>query len=137
MWDFWSKWHWGRFSQRSSVSPANHSTDCSTLTIIRGWYNRPNSGRRAKWTHLTTPKGRISISITQLKPAEVQEVVSSLNPRKSSGYDLITGNILKELPVMGIKYLTQLFNAALLKWYFPGTMESRTNHPHLESRETS
>jgi hypothetical protein len=26
---------------------------------------------------------------------------------KSSGYDLITGKILKELPIVGIKYLTQ------------------------------
>jgi hypothetical protein len=42
MWDlWWTKWHWGRFSQRTSVSPANpHSTDCSII-IIRGWYNRP------------------------------------------------------------------------------------------------
>jgi hypothetical protein len=40
-------------------------------------------------------------------------------PKKSSGYDLITGKILKELPIIGIKYLTQLFNAVLLKGYFP------------------
>jgi hypothetical protein len=36
MWDlWWTKWHWGRFSPSTSVSPANsHSSDCSTLTII-------------------------------------------------------------------------------------------------------
>jgi hypothetical protein len=28
------------------------------------------------------------------------------------------GNILKELPIIGIKYLTQLFNAVLLNRYF-------------------
>jgi hypothetical protein len=29
------KWHWGRFSPRTSVSPANsHSTNCCTLIII-------------------------------------------------------------------------------------------------------
>jgi hypothetical protein len=34
----------------TSVSPANyHSSNCSIL-IIRGWYSRPNSGRRTKWT---------------------------------------------------------------------------------------
>jgi hypothetical protein len=35
MWDlWWTKWHWGRFSQSTSVSPANsYSTDCSTLII--------------------------------------------------------------------------------------------------------
>jgi hypothetical protein len=31
---WWTKWHWGRFSPSTSVSPANsHSTDCSTLII--------------------------------------------------------------------------------------------------------
>jgi hypothetical protein len=39
------------------------------------------------------------------------------NPKKSPGYDLITGKILKELPIIGTKYLTQLFNAILLLNY--------------------
>jgi hypothetical protein len=36
MWDlWWTKWHWGRFSPSTSVSPANlHSTNCSTITLI-------------------------------------------------------------------------------------------------------
>jgi hypothetical protein len=57
--------------------------------------------------------------INQFKRAEVQEVINSINPKKSSGYDFIIGKILKELPIIGIKYLTQLFNAVLLKGYFP------------------
>jgi hypothetical protein len=39
-----TKPHCGRFCPSTSASPAKHSTDCSTLIIIRGWYNRPNSG---------------------------------------------------------------------------------------------
>jgi hypothetical protein len=39
--------------------------------------------------------------------------------RQSPGYDLITGKILKALPTVGIKYLTQLFNAILLLNSFP------------------
>jgi hypothetical protein len=32
---WWTKWHWGKFSASTSVSPANsHSTDCSTFIII-------------------------------------------------------------------------------------------------------
>jgi hypothetical protein len=52
--------NWGSFPTRTSVSTANsHSTGYSTLIIIitttiiiniRDWYNRPNSGRRARWT---------------------------------------------------------------------------------------
>jgi hypothetical protein len=38
------KWRWGRFSPRTSGSPANiHSICFSTIifTITRGWHNRP------------------------------------------------------------------------------------------------
>jgi hypothetical protein len=55
--------------------------------------------------------------MNNLKKAAVQEVVNSLNPKKW-GYDLITGKILKELPIIGIKYLSLLLNAVLLKGYF-------------------
>jgi hypothetical protein len=42
MWDlWWAKRNMDRFSQGTSVSPAKHSTDCCTLIIVRGWYNRP------------------------------------------------------------------------------------------------
>jgi hypothetical protein len=62
MWDlWWTKWHWGRFSPNTSVSPANfHSTDCSTLIVYHpGWYNRPNIGRRTKWTQsYPTPRNK-------------------------------------------------------------------------------
>jgi hypothetical protein len=50
-WDlWWTKWHRGRFSLSTSVSLAIHSTKFSILTITRGKYNRPVSGRRAEWT---------------------------------------------------------------------------------------
>jgi hypothetical protein len=42
--------------------------------------------------------------INHLKRAQVQEVINSLNPKKSTGYSLITGIILKELPIILIKY---------------------------------
>jgi hypothetical protein len=41
--------------------------------------------------------------INSLRRAEVKEVINSLNPKKSSGYGLITGKILKEFPINGIK----------------------------------
>jgi potassium voltage-gated channel Eag-related subfamily H protein 8 len=57
--------------------------------------------------------------INRLKQTEVREVINSLNLKKSPRYDLITSKILKELPTIGIQYLTQVFNAILLKGYFP------------------
>jgi hypothetical protein len=53
MWDlWWTKWHCGRFSPSTSVSPANiHSTDCSIIIIYHpGLVQQANSGRRTKWT---------------------------------------------------------------------------------------
>jgi hypothetical protein len=41
-------------------------------------------------------------TIKRLKRTEIQEVINSLNPKKSPGYNLITSKILKELPTIGI-----------------------------------
>jgi hypothetical protein len=57
-----------------------------------------------------------------IKRAEVQEVINSLNPKKSSGYDIIAGKIIEELPIIRIKYLSQIFNVVLFKWV-PVTVE--------------
>jgi hypothetical protein len=51
------------------------------------------------------------------KRAEIQKVISSLILRNHQ-VDFITGKILKELPIIGMKYLTQSFTAFLLKGYF-------------------
>jgi hypothetical protein len=49
----------------------------------------------------------------------VQTIIKNLPLKKFPGYDLMTGKILKELPTPCIQYLTQLFNAILLRGYFP------------------
>jgi hypothetical protein len=57
--------------------------------------------------------------IPRFTTANVQTAIHHLNPKKSPGYDLITGKILKELLPFGIKFLAHLFNAILLLNYFP------------------
>jgi hypothetical protein len=61
--------------------------------------------------------------------AQVQGVISNLNPKKSS-YDIITHKIHKELPIIGLKY-------CLPERVLPCIMEGGTDHSHLEGRETS
>jgi hypothetical protein len=47
MWDlWWTKLHWGRFAPRTSVSPANHSTN------FLGLAQQAIGGRSAEWTQL-------------------------------------------------------------------------------------
>jgi hypothetical protein len=66
-------------------------------------------------TQLLETTYQLEPPIKRLKRTEVQEIINSLNPKKSPEYDFITSKIL---PTIGIQYLTQLFNAVLLKGYF-------------------
>jgi hypothetical protein len=57
--------------------------------------------------------------IPRLTRTDIQTAINHLNPKKSPGYNLISGKILKELPIIGTKYLTQLFNTIMLLNYLP------------------
>jgi hypothetical protein len=57
--------------------------------------------------------------VPPIRRTEVHTTINSLHLHKSPGYDLITGRILHELPTVAIKFLTQLFNAALTLGHFP------------------
>ena len=63
--------------------------------------------------------GQLDFPITAFSINEVKTVISKLNAKKAPGYDLITAKILKELPITGLKFITQLFNAVLRHSYFP------------------
>jgi hypothetical protein len=66
---WWTMRHWGRFSPRTSVSPANYSTDFSIIIITRDWHNRPLSGRSVEWTLIPPPTMQIKkiIKIEQMQ----------------------------------------------------------------------
>jgi hypothetical protein len=49
----------------------------------------------------------------------------------------ITDKILKELPTIGIRYITLQFSAVPAQRVLSGAMESSTGHPHLEARKSS
>jgi hypothetical protein len=110
-------------------------------TPLNTWVSSPLDKAQAFATHLAAvfqphpsfnppggddPIEHLLASPYQLEPpappisrTEVQTLITSLNPKKSAGYDLITGPILQALPPVGIQFITQLFNAALLQGYFP------------------
>jgi len=54
------------------------------------------------------------IRINGVKPV----IPYKINPKKSPGYDLITGKILKELSQKGLRAITQIYNAILQTEYF-------------------
>jgi hypothetical protein len=44
--------------------------------------------------------------LSRFHRSEAQTVINNFKPKSSLGYDLITGKILQELPLAGIKYST-------------------------------
>lgn len=62
---------------------------------------------------------QLDLPITKFSKSEVREVIRKLKPNKAPGYDLITSKTLKELPEEGISLLTYIYNACLLRCFFP------------------
>jgi hypothetical protein len=70
-------------------------------------------------TRLLESPYQLELPSLRFKRSEIQKVIMNLSPKTCPGYDLITGKILQELPPVGIKYITHLFNASLLLNHFP------------------
>lgn len=62
---------------------------------------------------------QMDLPIKPIKKAEIMICIKNLKPKKAPGYDLITGEILKNLSPEGIKMITIIFNAILRLGYFP------------------
>lgn len=60
-----------------------------------------------------------NMAIRSTTANEISEVIHEINPRKASGFDLITGEILKHLPEKAIRKLTHLINASFRLKYVP------------------
>lgn len=50
---------------------------------------------------------------------EIKTIMKEINPKKTPGFDLISGKVLQELPKIGIKAIQQIYNAILRLCYFP------------------
>lgn len=61
----------------------------------------------------------VELPVPYVSPSEVNGEIQLLKNKKSPGHDLITNEVLKELPFRAILFLTALFNACLRWGYFP------------------
>jgi hypothetical protein len=62
---------------------------------------------------------QMSLPIKAFSPREVRQVIEKVNQHKALGYDLITGEILKQMPKKAIVLLTTIYNSMLRLSYFP------------------
>lgn len=78
----------------------------------------------SKIYELLDSPGQMNFPIKPVTCKELEKLIKQQpNKIKSPGYDLITVKILKELPLLGIKYITQIFNAMLKHGYFPAQLK--------------
>jgi hypothetical protein len=61
----------------------------------------------------------MTLPIKLFFPTEVKEEINKYNNHKTPGFDLITGQILKELPRKTVVLLTTIYNSILRLTYFP------------------
>lgn len=63
---------------------------------------------------------QMDLPVKKFKTSEVKSIIiDDLNPKKSPGYDLITGKVLKELSEKTIQLITFIYNTILRLEYFP------------------
>uniref|UniRef100_A0A1Y1KFT3 Reverse transcriptase domain-containing protein n=1 Tax=Photinus pyralis TaxID=7054 RepID=A0A1Y1KFT3_PHOPY len=62
---------------------------------------------------------QMSLPIKPISPAEIRSEIKKLNDNKAPGYDLITEQVLKMLPVKAIVLLATIYNRMLSMSYYP------------------
>ena len=68
------------------------------------------------------PVAYSSVNSLQLELTTCKEIsfyITKMQCKKSPGYDLISAQLLKELPSCGIKFIRNIFNAMFRLLYFP------------------
>lgn len=62
---------------------------------------------------------QMDLHINKINISETKALITTLASKKPPGYDLITGEILKQLPTSGFKFLIQMFNSILRTSLYP------------------
>lgn len=62
---------------------------------------------------------QLSLPLKNVTPGEVRKTLRNLKSKKAPGFDLITAEVLVQLPRKGIIFLTILYNAILRVHHFP------------------
>lgn len=104
---------------RSNIEKANLFAE-HLADVFKPFESEVPSEEEAKVHEYLDSPDQLEIPIKPFKITEVRKMINkNLNSKKSPGYDLITGEIIKKLPNASIRYITQLFNAILRLEYFP------------------
>ncbi|MXP61690.1 reverse transcriptase family protein [Pantoea sp. Taur] len=104
---------WAASDQKRAEEFANHLTS----TFLPHSESHPT--HTAKVNEFLTSPIPLSLPPKAVNPSEVKFLIKRLKPRKSPGYDLLTSQILRQLPQKAIIFLTYLYNCILRTTHFP------------------
>jgi hypothetical protein len=75
----------------------------------------------------------LELPVDKFKVNQITHLINmKLNSRKSTGYNLITARILKELRISALRFLSHL-QCCIKNWPFPVSMESSYNYFNSEA----
>lgn len=107
--------NWTRTNRDKAETFANHLAN-----VFQPWDIKSNVTDKNDIENFLSSPHQLDLPIKKIKIKEVKSIIQNeMNPKKSPGFDLITGKVLQELPSICIKYLTFIYNAILKLRYFP------------------
>jgi hypothetical protein len=115
MWDlWWTKWHWGRFSPSTSVSPANsHSTGYSTCM-----------------GHLSSEVGTIGHLVVDVQSRLNLTPPQEIN-KKAPYLPTYLPNCLTRTIERTLQMRSQVYHLTVASWYLPGGADD--NHENSKT----
>jgi len=99
---------WAKTGTQKAQVLAEHFT-----TVFKAYDSELSRAEEQELLHTTDAPKRQNNPVKKSKISEVKAMINRLRPTKATGYDLITGRILKELPDIGIKAITYIYNNIL------------------------
>jgi hypothetical protein len=105
---------WAKTDTQKAQVLAEHFTN-----VFKPYNSELSRAEEQELLHTIDAPNRQNNPVKKLKISEVKAMINRLRPTKAPGYDLITGRILKELPDIGIKAITYIYNSILRTGYFP------------------
>ena len=123
---------WAKSDAQKTIMFADHFTSvfCPYPSVI------PDAENHDILRTLTAP----GLPTSPVKPftiAEVHNAILRQRTTKSPGFDLINGKVLHELPAVGVRAITYLYNSILRTGYFPAQWKVSQIIPILKPGETA
>lgn len=107
--------NWARTSEEKANAFAHHLSE-----VFKPYPAENTTEEELQLQHFIETPFQMDLPLKNFTIGDVKSVIElEINPKKSPGFDLITGKILKELPEQALRVILFIFNAILRIGYFP------------------